>query len=130
VILAVNKCDTREAVHTISEASRLGFGEPVELSAAHGRGIDELYHALNAIAPEEAHDVEDDESEDEAVVEKRRDHRDHGPANAGKSTLLNRLLGQERSITGPEAGITRDGRGGMGTGRRAHQAHRHRRAAA
>ena len=68
VILAVNKCDTREAVHTISEASRLGFGEPVELSAAHGRGIDELYHALNAIAPDEARDVEDDESEDEAVI--------------------------------------------------------------
>jgi len=110
VILAVNKCDTREAVHTISEASRLGFGEPVELSAAHGRGIDELYHALNAIAPEDAHDVEeDDESEDVAEAEKRPlTIAITGRPNAGKSTLLNRLLGQERSITGPEAGITRD----------------------
>lgn len=110
VILAVNKCDTREAVHTISEASRLGFGEPVELSAAHGRGIDELYHALNAIAPADAHDVEEDEdSDDEAEVEKRPlTIAITGRPNAGKSTLLNRLLGQERSITGPEAGITRD----------------------
>jgi GTP-binding protein len=110
VILAVNKCDTREAVQTIAEASRLGFGEPVELSAAHARGIDELYHALNAIAPQDARDVEeDDESEDEAATDNRPlTIAITGRPNAGKSTLLNRLLGQERSITGPEAGITRD----------------------
>jgi GTP-binding protein len=109
VILAVNKCDTREAVQTIAEASRLGFGEPVELSAAHARGIDELYHALIAIAPHEARDDDDEPEEDDAEADKRPlSIAITGRPNAGKSTLLNRLLGQERSITGPEAGITRD----------------------
>jgi GTP-binding protein len=110
IILAVNKCDTREAAQTIAEASRLGFGEPVELSAAHARGIDELYHALIAIAPEDARDIDEDgEGEEDAAAAKRPlTIAITGRPNAGKSTLLNRLLGQERSITGPEAGITRD----------------------
>jgi GTP-binding protein len=109
IVLAVNKCDTREAAQTIAEASRLGFGEPVELSAAHARGIDELYHALIAIAPDDARD-DDDEAEDGAEAAENRPLTIAitGRPNAGKSTLLNRLLGQERSITGPEAGITRD----------------------
>jgi GTP-binding protein len=109
VILAVNKCDTREAVQTIAEASRLGFGEPVELSAAHARGIDELYHALIAVAPDGARDDDEEPEEEDAEAAKRPlSIAITGRPNAGKSTLLNRLLGQERSITGPEAGITRD----------------------
>jgi GTP-binding protein len=105
IILAVNKSDTREAVATASAAERFGFGEPVELSAAHGRGLDDLYRALVAIAPDDAR--EDDEDEGEAVA-RPLTIAITGRPNAGKSTLLNRLLGKERSITGPEAGITRD----------------------
>ncbi len=106
IILAVNKCDTRASERGIAEAERLGFGEPVELSAAHGTGIDELYRSLLAIAPADAIDeAEDDEEEAKA---RPLSIAITGRPNAGKSTLLNRLLGSERSITGPEAGITRD----------------------
>jgi GTPase len=111
IVLAVNKCDRREAEATIAAAERLGFGEPVELSAAHNRGLDELYRALIAIAPKEARtaDEEDEETEGDAAVRARPlTIAITGRPNAGKSTLLNRLLGAERSITGPEAGITRD----------------------
>ena len=113
IVLAVNKSDTREAAVTAIEAERLGFGEPVELSSAHGRGLDDLYRALIAIAPVEARDADDEDEEeteaDEAATAKRPlTIAITGRPNAGKSTLLNRLLGQERSITGPEAGITRD----------------------
>ncbi len=102
IILAVNKSDTREAVATASEAERLGFGEPVELSAAHGRGLDDLYRALIAVAPDEAREETEDDAERSLTIAIT------GRPNAGKSTLLNRLIGKERSITGPEAGITRD----------------------
>jgi GTP-binding protein len=103
IILAVNKSDTREAEATASEAERLGFGEPVALSAAHGRGLDDLYRALIAVAPDEAREETDDEVGDRPLTIAIT-----GRPNAGKSTLLNRLIGKERSITGPEAGITRD----------------------
>ena len=112
IVLAVNKCDRREAADTIAAAERLGFGEPVELSAAHNRGLDELYRALIAIAPIEAREADEVEGDEEAVDAEARARpltiAITGRPNAGKSTLLNRLLGQERSITGPEAGITRD----------------------
>lgn len=106
IVLAVNKADTRASETTINEASRLGFGEPVALSAAHGTGLPELYEALIAIAPDDARLPDVDE---EAEAYKRPlTIAITGRPNAGKSTLLNRLLGSERSITGPEAGITRD----------------------
>lgn len=104
IILAVNKADTRASEATLVEAERLGFGEPLALSAAHGRGLDDLYRALIAIAPADARD-ESDEDED---AERPLSIAITGRPNAGKSTLLNRLIGRERSITGPEAGITRD----------------------
>jgi GTP-binding protein len=106
IVLAINKSDVREAEATAAEAVRLGFGEPIELSAAHGRGFDELYRALVAIAPDDAFD-EGEEPEAEARA-RPLTIAITGRPNAGKSTLLNRLLGAERSITGPEAGITRD----------------------
>jgi GTP-binding protein len=115
IILAVNKADTRASDATIDEAVRLGFGEPVALSAAHGTGTQDLYEALAAIAPDDAFakpvEPAEDEGEeiDEAAAAK-------GPLtiaicgrpNAGKSTLLNQILGTERSITSPIAGTTRD----------------------
>ena len=104
IILAVNKADTRASEATLAEAERLGFGEPLALSAAHGRGLDDLYRALVAIAPADARD----EIEDEVDAERPLSIAITGRPNAGKSTLFNRLIGKERSITGPEAGITRD----------------------
>ena len=108
IILAVNKCDTRASEAGLLEAERFGFGEPVALSAAHGTGVDELYRALLAIAPAEAIDDYDEEEEDAKKKNRPLSIAITGRPNAGKSTLLNRLLGRERSITGPEAGITRD----------------------
>jgi GTP-binding protein len=109
IVLAVNKCDTTASKATIAEAERLGFGEAVELSAAHGTGIEDLYRALMALAPDELHaDQDEEESEGDGETPRTLTIAITGRPNAGKSTLLNRFLGSERSITGPEAGITRD----------------------
>ncbi|MBI1209977.1 MAG: ribosome biogenesis GTPase Der [Alphaproteobacteria bacterium] len=105
VLLAANKCDTKVAQGNLQDALELGFGEAVALSAAHGTGLDELYEALKAVAPDEA--VTDPEAE-EGKPPKPLSIAITGRPNAGKSTLLNRMLGRQRSITGPEAGITRD----------------------
>lgn len=109
IVLAVNKCDTTASKATIAEAERLGFGEAVELSAAHGTGVEDLYRALMALAPDELR-ADEDEEDSEGADETPRTLTIAitGRPNAGKSTLLNRFLGSERSITGPEAGITRD----------------------
>jgi GTPase len=101
MILIVNKAEGGKATATITDAYRLGFGEPVAISAEHGEGLAELYAALAPFA-KEAQDVPDDVGDgimQIAIV---------GRPNAGKSTLLNRILGEERVLTGPEAGITRD----------------------
>ncbi len=104
VLLAANKCDTSVGIASLDEAFALGFGEPIALSATHGTGLDALYDALLPFAPDDAISKNDDE----APREKRLTIAITGRPNAGKSTLLNRLLGKDRSITGPEAGITRD----------------------
>ena len=102
VILAANKAEGRAGDAGTAEAFELGLGEPVPISAEHGEGMADLYAALMAAAPLEDED-EDAEKGDRpvtiAIV---------GRPNAGKSTLVNRLLGEERLLTGPEAGITRD----------------------
>jgi GTP-binding protein len=109
VILAANKCEGRAAEPGLYEAFSLGLGEPVAISAEHGLGLDELGEAiervggLGAAAPQ--HEVPGADTKEAArpmriaVV---------GRPNAGKSTLVNAILGEERMITGPEAGITRD----------------------
>ncbi|MBD58608.1 MAG: ribosome biogenesis GTPase Der [Citromicrobium sp.] len=114
VVLVANKAEGRAGEAGILEAYSLGLGDPVGVSAEHGEGTADLFEALWPIIGEksEAADAEDaaeDADEDEdgvptgplklAIV---------GRPNAGKSTLINRLLGEDRLLTGPEAGITRD----------------------
>lgn len=102
VILVVNKCEGKASDAGYFDSYALGMGDPVAVSAEHGQGMSALYDALEPFAGE-AESADDDEAGDKplqlAIV---------GRPNAGKSTLLNRLLGEERAITGPEPGITRD----------------------
>lgn len=103
VILAVNKAEGKQADNGILESYGLGFGEPVAISAEHGEGMADLFQALLPHIDGGAFEEEDSDAPDAilklAIV---------GRPNAGKSTLINRLLGENRLITGPEAGITRD----------------------
>jgi len=101
VILVVNKCEGAAASVGIAESHTLGIGEPVAISAEHNQGMADLYEALVAFGGEDAPAAENDASKllRLAIV---------GRPNVGKSTLLNLLVGDERVITGPEAGITRD----------------------
>jgi GTP-binding protein len=103
VVLVANKAEGRAAESGIFEAFRLGLGDPVALSAEHGEGVADLFEALQPFIEGKAEDEADEAAEDSplklAIV---------GRPNAGKSTLVNRMIGEERMITGPEAGITRD----------------------
>ncbi len=101
IILAANKCETRNLPAGVGEAWKLGFGEPIAISAEHRRGLEDLADALEPFATKEPALDED------AVVAPLR-LAIVGRPNVGKSSLFNRLLGSERSLTGPEAGITRD----------------------
>jgi GTP-binding protein len=103
VILVANKAEGRAGEAGRLEAYSLGLGEPIALSAAHGEGLDELYEALKerlpgAVSP----------APDELEPQRPLNLAVIGRPNAGKSTLVNALLGRERVITGPEPGITRD----------------------
>jgi len=126
VILGVNKAEGKAGDAGALEGWALGLGEPLRLSAEHGEGIDDLYHVLKPFEAEfAARDAENaplvdiDLSEAEAEVE--ADATAHHPTaakplqiavigrpNAGKSTLINTILGYDRMLTGPEPGITRD----------------------
>lgn len=116
VILLVNKAEGKDASHTILDAYRLGFGEPVAISAEHGEGFVEFYRALAPFAKDE-----DDESgiwnlesgkennkTPDSTIQTSLQLAIVGRPNVGKSTLVNKILGKERVLTGPEAGITRD----------------------
>ena len=102
VVLVANKAESRAAQPGLMESFELGFGEPLPISAEHGEGMDLLY---DAIAPYAEQSVEA-EGEDRAEGPLRL--AIIGQPNAGKSTLVNTILGEERMLTGPEAGITRD----------------------
>ena len=102
VIIAANKAEGKAGQSGIGEAYKLGLGEPIPISGEHGEGMAELYAAMLAAFPEDQYSEEEDDDDKPiriAIV---------GRPNAGKSTLVNRLIGEQRLLTGPEAGITRD----------------------
>jgi GTP-binding protein len=100
-MLIANKAETAAALADIAEAYRLGFGDPIPISAQHGEGFAELYARLQPfiVEAEPAADSDTPRPLQLAIV---------GRPNVGKSTLVNRLLGEDRLLTGPEPGITRD----------------------
>ena len=106
VIVAANKAEGNAGESGRLEAFALGLGEPIAISAEHGEGVVDLFESLRPFVERDEDDFEEEEDEEDpgrplklAIV---------GRPNAGKSTLVNRMLGEERMITGPEAGITRD----------------------
>ena len=121
VVVAANKAEGKAGEAGFLEAYELGLGEPLRLSAEHGEGMDELYYvlrdmapAIEAEAPPEATPATDvDVTDDDAPAWEPTPARPLqiavvGRPNAGKSTLVNAILGEDRLLTGPEAGITRD----------------------
>jgi GTPase len=107
-ILVANKSEGRAGAEGAFDAYTLGLGDPIPVSAEHGEGLVDLYDALRAALPEATAEPEDED----AIVAARGEQPIRiaivGRPNTGKSTLINHLLGEERLLTGPEAGITRD----------------------
>ena len=109
VVVAANKAEGRAGESGRLEAYALGLGDPIAISAEHGEGVVDLFEMLRPHVEHEHYETEAEELEEGHDTE-------HAPLklaivgrpNAGKSTLVNRMIGEERMITGPEAGITRD----------------------
>lgn len=115
VILLANKCEGRLQEQSIFEAFKLGLGEPIIFSAEHSIGFDELYLSLKEIEEQQDNTPKDNEAEvvEEEISESQLKKKPIqitvvGRPNVGKSTLVNALLGDDRMLTGPEAGLTRD----------------------
>ena len=107
-ILVANKSEGRAGEAGALDAYVLGLGDPVAISAEHGEGLAELYEALRAALPQPIVEQKDEPDRDAAPDKAPIRIAIVGRPNTGKSTLINRLLGEERLLTGPEAGITRD----------------------
>src|SRR5215208_7065088 len=104
VILVANKAEGGAGMAGAYDAFSLGLGDPIPFSAEHGEGLADLFEALMPYFPDPTADGEDEADDPNkplqvAIV---------GRPNAGKSTLINRMIGEDRLLTGPEAGITRD----------------------
>lgn len=129
IILCVNKCESMKSVQSgLGESYALGFGEPIAISAAHSHGLDDLYNALIPYFPEDEdtslneennasnfENLDDIEGLEDFEFTQEEDDPEKpikiaivGRPNVGKSTLLNAILEEQRVMTGPEAGITRD----------------------
>lgn len=115
VIVIANKAEGRAGEPGVLEAYALGLGDPVPFSAEHGEGLGDLFEALLPVIGEHDEGEDGDEGAPDGEIADEED-RPSGPLklaivgrpNAGKSTLINQLLGEDRLLTGPEAGITRD----------------------
>jgi GTP-binding protein len=115
VILVANKCEGRAGAEGFYDAYQLGLGEPIAISAEHGEGLGDLVEAVLAALGLKPHRKRKDEDDGEPEESPEASAKDRpirlaivGRPNSGKSTLVNALLGEERMITGPEPGLTRD----------------------
>jgi GTP-binding protein len=104
VVVVANKAEGRAAEAGILDSYRLGLGDPIAISAEHGEGVADLFEAIRPHVEHERFEAEEEDADTGhplklAIV---------GRPNAGKSTLVNTMIGEDRMITGPEAGITRD----------------------
>ncbi len=113
MVLVANKSEGKHGEIGAMESYALGLGDPVQISAEHGEGLSDLYDALRVLMPEPAGETE--EFDDDDIVETDEEIAKRpirvaivGRPNAGKSTLINHLLGEERLLTSAEAGTTRD----------------------
>jgi GTP-binding protein len=107
-ILVANKSEGRAGEAGVLDAYSLGLGDPIAISAEHGEGLADLYEALRAVLPQPIGEPDDEQVPDAPPDQASIRIAIVGRPNTGKSTLINRLLGEERLLTGPEAGITRD----------------------